>query len=222
MEIIPAIDIIDGKCVRLTLGDYSQKKEYSDVPLTVARKFEAAGLKSLHMVDLDVAKVKKIVNQKVLETIQKNTSLQVDFGGGVQSDDDIQLAFDAGAAQVTGGSIAVRDPALFENWLNKYGSGKIILGADAKNRRIAIGGWQETTGMEVIDFIVAHVEKGVRDVICTDVAKDGLLQGPLIDLYKEILRSVPGIRLIASGGVSSMKDLEELERSGVYGAIVGK
>lgn len=222
MEIIPAIDIIDGKCVRLTQGDYSQKKEYSDDPLKVARKFEAAGLKRLHLVDLDGAKAKKIVNRKVLETITKNTSLQVDFGGGVQSDHDIQLAFDAGAAQITGGSIAVRDPTLFDGWLNRYGSGKIILGADAKNRKIAIGGWQETTEMEVIDFIAAHFEKGVRYVICTDVAKDGLLQGPSVDLYKEILQAVPGIKLIASGGVSSMKDLEELEKSGVYGAIVGK
>src|SRR5690554_4316736 len=144
MEIIPAIDIIDGKCVRLTQGDYSQKKEYSDDPLKVARKFEAAGLKRLHLVDLDGAKAKKIVNRKVLETITKNTSLRVDFGGGVQSDHDIQLAFDAGAAQITGGSIAVRDPTLFDGWLNRYGSGKIILGADAKNRKIAIGGWQET------------------------------------------------------------------------------
>ena len=222
MEIIPAIDIIDGNCVRLTQGDYSRKKEYSSDPLEVARKFEAAGLKRLHLVDLDGAKAKTIVNRRVLDTITKNTSLKVDFGGGVQSDHDIEVAFDSGAAQVTGGSIAVRNPELFEGWLKKYGSGKIILGADAKNRKIAIGGWEETTGMEVIDFILTYFEKGVRYVICTDVAKDGLLQGPSVELYKEILQAAPGIRLIASGGVSSMKDLEELEKSGVYGAIVGK
>ena len=222
MEIIPAIDIIDGKCVRLTQGDYSQKTEYSSNPLEVARKFEDAGLNRLHLVDLDGAKAKKIVNRRVLDTIAKNTSLKVDFGGGVQSDHDIEIAFEAGAAQVTGGSIAVRDPELFEGWLTKYGSEKIILGADAKNRKIAIGGWEETTGMEVIDFIRAYFEKGIRYVICTDVAKDGLLQGPSVELYKEILQAVPGIRLIASGGVSSMTDLEELEKSGVYGTIVGK
>src|SRR5690554_474499 len=192
MEIIPAIDIIDGKCVRLTQGDYSQKTEYSSNPLEVARKFEDAGLNRLHLVDLDGAKAKKIVNRRVLDTIAKNTSLKVDFGGGVQSDHDIEIAFEAGAAQVTGGSIAVRDPELFEGWLTKYGSEKIILGADAKNRKIAIGGWEETTGMEVIDFIRAYFEKGIRYVICTDVAKDGLLQGPSVELYKEILQAVPG------------------------------
>ena len=222
MEIIPAIDIIDGNCVRLTQGDYSKKTEYSSNPLEVARKFEDAGLKRLHLVDLDGAKAKKIVNRRVLETITKNTSLKVDFGGGVQSDRDIEVAFASGAAQVTGGSIAVRDSESFEGWLKKYGSEKIILGADAKNRKIAIGGWEETTGMEVIDFILAYFEKGVRYVICTDVAKDGLLQGPSVELYQEILQAAPGIRLIASGGVSSLKDLEELEKAGVYGAIVGK
>lgn len=222
MEIIPAIDIIAGKCVRLTQGDYSQKKEYADDPLEVARKFEAAGIKRLHLVDLDGAKAKHIVNRQVLESIAKKTSLKVDFGGGVQSDADIQLAFDCGATQVTGGSIAVKNPDLFEDWIKVHGSEKIILGADAKNRKIAIGGWEETTTADVISFIKGYNEKGILYVICTDVAKDGLLEGPSIELYKDILEEIPGIKLIASGGVSSMKDLEELEKSGVYGTIVGK
>jgi phosphoribosylformimino-5-aminoimidazole carboxamide ribotide isomerase len=222
MEIIPAIDIIGGKCVRLTQGDYSQKKEYGDNPLDIARQFEEAGIKRLHLVDLDGAKAKKIVNKDVLQSIAQNTSLKVDFGGGVQSDEDIELAFEYGASQVTGGSIAVRDPRLFESWLNNYGSEKIILGADAKDRKIAIGGWEETTSADVISFIRNHVDKGVRYVICTDVAKDGLLQGPSVALYEDILKEIPEVKLIASGGVSSIEDLEDLQRCGVYGAIVGK
>jgi phosphoribosylformimino-5-aminoimidazole carboxamide ribotide isomerase len=190
--------------------------------LEIARKFEAAGIKRLHLVDLDGARSKHIVNRRILETIAKETSLHVDFGGGVQSDADIQLAFKCGASQVTGGSIAVKNPGLFEDWLREYGSEKIILGADAKNRKIAIGGWEETTTADVITFIRNYVEKGVLYVICTDVAKDGLLQGPSISLYKEIMEEIPGIKLIASGGVSSMEDLEELKKSGVYGTIVGK
>jgi phosphoribosylformimino-5-aminoimidazole carboxamide ribotide isomerase len=222
MEIIPAIDIIGGKCVRLTQGDYAQKKIYGDNPLEMAQQFESAGIKRLHLVDLDGARTKKIVNRQVLESISKNTSLKVDFGGGVQSDTDIQLAFDSGASQVTGGSIAVKDPELFLSWIKKYGSEKIILGADAKNRKIAIGGWEETTTADVISFIKAWAAKGIRYIICTDVAKDGLLQGPSIDLYRDILQEIPEIQLIASGGVSSIKDLEELEKCGVYGTIVGK
>ncbi|QDH79721.1 1-(5-phosphoribosyl)-5-[(5-phosphoribosylamino)methylideneamino]imidazole-4-carboxamide isomerase [Echinicola soli] len=222
MEIIPAIDIIGGKCVRLTQGDYGQKKEYADNPLEVAKKFEQAGIKRLHLVDLDGAKAKTIVNKAVLENITSNTSLKVDFGGGVQSDETIQMAFDAGASQVTGGSIAVKNPALFESWLVKHGSEKIILGADAKNRKIAISGWEETTESDVVDFIKAYHAKGARYVICTDVAKDGLLQGPSVELYKEILQEIPGVQLIASGGVAEVKDLEELEKIGVYGVIVGK
>ena len=222
MEIIPAIDIIGGKCVRLTQGDYSQKKVYGDNPLEMAQQFESAGIKRLHLVDLDGARTKKIVNQHVLESISRNTSLKIDFGGGVQSDIDIQLAFDSGASQVTGGSIAVKNPALFLSWIKKHGSEKIILGADAKNRKIAIGGWEETTTADVISFIKDWSAKGIRYIICTDVAKDGLLQGPSIDLYKDILQEVPEVQLIASGGVSSMKDLEELEKCGVYGTIVGK
>lgn len=222
MEIIPAIDIIGGKCVRLTQGDYSQKTVYGDDPLEMARGFEQAGIKRLHLVDLDGAKAKRIINKDVLQSIAQDTSLKVDFGGGVQSDEDIELAFQAGASQVTGGSVAIRNPELFESWLEKYGSEKIILGADAKDRKIAIGGWEETTTLDVISFIRSHVEKGVRYVICTDVAKDGLLQGPSVPLYEDILKEVPEIKLIASGGVSSLKDLEDLQRCGVYGAIVGK
>ncbi|GGZ25990.1 1-(5-phosphoribosyl)-5-[(5-phosphoribosylamino) methylideneamino] imidazole-4-carboxamide isomerase [Echinicola pacifica] len=222
MEIIPAIDIIGGKCVRLTQGDYEQKKEYADNPLEVAQKFESAGIRRLHLVDLDGAKAKTIVNKAVLESIAKNTSLKVDFGGGVQSDETIQMAFEAGAVQVTGGSIAVKNPDLFEGWITKHGAEKIILGADAKDRKIAISGWEETTEADVIDFIKNYVQKGISYVICTDVAKDGLLQGPSVDLYKEILQEIPGVKLIASGGVSKMEDLEDLQKIGVYGTIVGK
>ncbi|SIS72708.1 1-(5-phosphoribosyl)-5-[(5-phosphoribosylamino)methylideneamino]imidazole-4-carboxamide isomerase [Belliella pelovolcani] len=222
MYIIPAIDIIDGKCVRLTQGDYGQKKEYHDSPLEMAKRFEDAGIKRLHLVDLDGAKAKKIINKQVLQRITAGTSLQVDFGGGVQSDEDIALAFDLGAHQLTGGSIAVKNPGMFESWISTYGGEKIILGADAKDKKIAISGWEETTEVDLIDFIKDYHTKGISYVICTDVAKDGLLQGPSIDLYKEIMQEIPAIKLIASGGVSNVKDLEELQKTGVYGAIVGK
>ena len=222
MEIIPAIDIIDGKCVRLTQGDYNQKKEYSSDPTEVAKRFEDAGIKRLHLVDLDGAKAKRIINTEVLEGICKATNLHVDFGGGVQSDEDIALAFNLGAKQVTGGSIAVKNPALFSGWLTSYGGEKLILGADAKDRKIAISGWEETTEMDLIDFIKDYHSKGVQYVICTDVAKDGLLQGPSLELYKEIMQEIPEIKLIASGGVASVSDLDELNEAGVYGTIVGK
>lgn len=222
MYIIPAIDIIDGKCVRLTQGDYGQKKEYHDSPLEMAKRFEDAGIKRLHLVDLDGAKAKKIINKQVLQRITSGTSLQVDFGGGVQSDEDIALAFDLGAHQLTGGSIAVKNPSMFESWISTYGGEKIILGADAKDKKIAISGWEETTEVDLIDFIKDYHTKGISYVICTDVAKDGLLQGPSIELYKEIMQEIPAIKLIASGGVSNVKDLEELQKTGVYGAIVGK
>jgi phosphoribosylformimino-5-aminoimidazole carboxamide ribotide isomerase len=222
MYIIPAIDIIDGKCVRLTQGDYGQKKEYHDSPLEMAKRFEDAGIKRLHLVDLDGAKAKKIINKQVLQRITAGTSLQVDFGGGVQSDEDIALAFDLGAHQLTGGSIAVKNPSMFESWISTYGGEKIILGADAKDKKIAISGWEETTEVDLIDFIKDYHTKGISYVICTDVAKDGLLQGPSIELYKEIMQEIPAIKLIASGGVSNVKDLEELQKTGVYGAIVGK
>lgn len=222
MFIIPAIDLIGGKCVRLSQGDYSSKKEYHDDPLEMAKRFEGAGISRLHLVDLDGAKAKKIINADVLERICAGTSLHVDFGGGIQADEEIEKAFALGAKQVTGGSIAVKNPVLFEAWITKYGSDKIILGADAKNKKIAVGGWEETTSVDLIPFIQSYFDKGIRYVICTDVAKDGLLQGPSVELYQEILQEIPELKLIASGGVSSVKDLEELEKVGVYGAIVGK
>lgn len=222
MEIIPAIDLIGGKCVRLSQGDYSSKKEYHDDPLEMAKRFESAGIRRLHLVDLDGAKAKKIVNGEVLQRISAETSLHVDFGGGIQSDGEIEKAFALGAGQVTGGSIAVKNAPLFEAWIIRYGPDKIILGADAKGRKIAIGGWEETTSVDLIPFIKNYVAKGISYVICTDVAKDGLLQGPAVELYQDILKEVPSVKLIASGGVSSVKDLEELEKTGVYGAIVGK
>jgi phosphoribosylformimino-5-aminoimidazole carboxamide ribotide isomerase len=222
MYIIPAIDLIGGKCVRLSQGDYSSKKEYHDDPLEMAKRFEGVGIQRLHLVDLDGAKAKKIVNAEVLERICAGTSLQVDFGGGIQADEEIEKAFALGAKQVTGGSIAVKNATLFQAWISKYGSEKIILGADAKNKKIAVGGWEETTSVDLIPFIKDYVAKGISYVICTDVAKDGLLQGPSTDLYKEILQEIPGVKLIASGGVSSVADLEELEKIGVYGTIVGK
>ncbi len=222
MQIIPAIDLIGGKCVRLSQGDYSSKKEYHDDPLEMAKRFEGAGIQRLHLVDLDGAKAKKIVNADVLQRISSGTSLRVDFGGGIQADEEIEKAFALGARQVTGGSIAVRNPDLFRSWIKRYGAEKIILGADAKDRKIAVGGWEETTSVDLIPFVKDYVARGIRYVICTDVAKDGLLQGPSVDLYREILQEIPGLQLIASGGVSSVKDLEELEKIGVYGTIVGK
>jgi phosphoribosylformimino-5-aminoimidazole carboxamide ribotide isomerase len=220
--IIPAIDIIDGKCVRLTKGDFSQKKEYNEKPLEVALQFEDAGLTRLHLVDLDGARQKKIVNYKVLELIASKTKLHIDFGGGIQSDEDIKVAFESGAAQITGGSIAVKNPDLFENWLKNYGSEKIILGADCKNEKIAVAGWEEGTSLWVYDFIEKYFEKGIQYVISTDVAKDGLLQHPNFDLYKNIQEKTPNVKLIASGGVTDMSDLEKLSEMKLYGVIIGK
>lgn len=221
-QIIPAIDIIDGKCVRLTQGDYSQKKTYNENPLEVAKMFEGAGIKRLHLVDLDGAKQKKIINAKVLETIASKTNLHIDFGGGVQSDIDIKLAFDCGAKQVTGGSIAVKNPELFESWIKAYGSEAIILGADARQEKIAVSGWEEETSVWVYDFVGEWIQKGIQYTISTDVAKDGLLQGPSVDLYKKMQEQFPDLKVIASGGVSSMQDLEELAELNIFGVIVGK
>lgn len=222
LQIIPAIDIIEGKCVRLTQGDYSQKKTYNENPLEVAKMFEDAGIKRLHLVDLDGAKQKKIINAKVLETIASKTSLHIDFGGGVQSDTDIKLAFDCGARQITGGSIAVKNPELFESWIKTYGSQTIILGADAKGEKIAVGGWEEETSVWVYDFVDEWIQKGIQYTISTDVAKDGLLQGPSVDLYKKMQDQFPELKVIASGGVSSMQDLEDLAELNIFGVIVGK
>lgn len=222
IQIIPAIDLIEGKCVRLTQGDYGQKKIYNENPLEVALQFEDAGLKRLHLVDLDGAKAKKVVNWKVLERIASKTSLRVDFGGGVQSDDDLKIAFESGAKQVTGGSIAVKQPDLFEHWLKTYGGEKIILGADAKNEKIAVSGWEEGTSIWVYDFVEEYVEKGVQYTISTDVAKDGLLQGPSFDLYKNLQDKCPDLNIIASGGIAGIEDVEKLAEMNIYGVIIGK
>ena len=222
MHVIPAIDLIGGKCVRLSQGDYSRKTDYHEDPLEMAKRFEGAGLTRLHLVDLDGAKAKKIVNGLVLQRICSGTQLAVDFGGGIQAQEELEKAFALGARQVTGGSIAVRNPSLFESWLEAFGADRIILGADAKDKKIAVGGWEETTALELIPFIQGFYQKGIREVICTDVAKDGLLQGPSFGLYAEILQELPELKLIASGGVSCLKDLEELQKIGVYGTILGK
>lgn len=221
MRIIPAIDIIDGKCVRLTKGDYSTKKVYNENPLEVAKAFEAHGIKYLHLVDLDGAKSKHIVNYKILEQLATQTSLHIDFGGGLKTDKDLKIAFDCGAIQVTGGSIAANNPEQFLKWLERYGSDKIILGADCKDRKISTHGWQETSELDVIDFIKNYYTKNIKYVICTDIAKDGMLQGTSNDLYKEILAEVP-IKLIASGGVSSMNDIHKLKDIDCEGVIIGK
>ncbi|KOF04467.1 1-(5-phosphoribosyl)-5-[(5-phosphoribosylamino)methylideneamino] imidazole-4-carboxamide isomerase [Roseivirga seohaensis subsp. aquiponti] len=222
MHIIPAIDIIDGKCVRLTQGDYAQKTEYASDPLIVAQKFEAAGIKRLHVVDLDGAKASKIVNEPTLKRIASNTSLHVDFGGGVKSDEAIDMAFAAGAAQITAGSIAVNNKPLVLSWLKKYGTSKIILGADVHHNEVRINGWQEGSGMNIFDFLEDYVSAGIEYVICTDVSKDGLLQGPSFDLYDDILKRYPKLKLIASGGVAELDDLKKLEQAGMFGTIVGK
>lgn len=222
IEIVPAIDIIDGKCVRLSQGDYNEKKVYNEDPLEVAKMFEDHGIRRLHLVDLDGAKAKHIVNHAVLERIASNTSLVIDFGGGVQSDYDIEMAFNSGASMVTGGSIAVRDKELFSCWLQKFGNERIILGADCKDHKIAVSGWQESTSLDITDFIKEYKEKGISKVVCTDISKDGMLQGPSIDLYEEILSIFPDLYLIASGGVSCMQDILDLEKAGVPAVIIGK
>ena len=221
MHIIPAIDIIEGKAVRLTQGDYRQKKEYNARPLEVAQQFEDAGLTRLHLVDLDGAKEKRIINWKVLELIASKTSLHVDFGGGVQSDEDLQIVFECGAKQVTGGSVAVKQPDVLERWLSRHGADKIILGADAKNEKIAVSGWEEGTDVWIYDFVEKWVEKGIQYVISTDVAKDGLLQGPSFDLYRNLQDRFPDLSIIASGGVSNMDDIEMLADMDLFGVIVG-
>jgi phosphoribosylformimino-5-aminoimidazole carboxamide ribotide isomerase len=222
MEIIPAIDIIDGKCVRLTQGDYAQKKIYNEFPLEVAMEFEDAGLKRLHLVDLDGAKAGKVKNWKVLETVASKTGLVVDFGGGIKTAQDVDIVFDSGAALATVGSIAVKDGPLFVSWLEEYGASRFFLGADVKNEKITIGGWLETTDRWVYDFIEEYTRKGVTQLFCTDVSKDGLLQGPALELYATIVDKFPALHFVASGGVSGMDDLLRLEEIGCKGAIIGK
>jgi phosphoribosylformimino-5-aminoimidazole carboxamide ribotide isomerase len=222
ITIIPAIDLIDAKCVRLSQGDYNQKTVYNENPLEVAKMFEDAGITRLHLVDLDGAKAKHIVNQKVLETIASKTKLVIDFGGGLKSDEDLRIAFESGASMVTGGSIAVKDRETFLHWIETYGAEKIILGADAKDKMIAVSGWQEVSELPIFDFIESYTSKGIQKVISTDIARDGMLTGPSIDLYKEIMDKFPTLELIASGGIATMKDIYELDKMGVPGVITGK
>jgi phosphoribosylformimino-5-aminoimidazole carboxamide ribotide isomerase len=221
MKIIPAIDIINGKCVRLSQGDYASQKIYNENPLEVAKSFEDSGIKFLHLVDLDGAKSKKIINHRVLYNIANQTNLKIDFGGGLQSDNDLKIAFENGASQITGGSIAVSNPILFSQWILKYGADKIILGADCKNRKIAIHGWMNESEIDIIDFIKNYESKGIQNVISTDVSKDGMLQGTSNELYIDIMLQTK-IKLIASGGVSSINDLQILKEIGCEGVIIGK
>lgn len=222
MELIPAIDIIDGKCVRLTQGDYQQKKIYNEKPLEVAKQFEDAGLKRLHLVDLDGAKSGMVKNWKVLETLAGKTSLVIDFGGGIKTRKDVEIVFGSGASLATVGSIAVKSEQEFTSWFPQFGAQKFLLGADVKNEKLAVAGWQETTDTWVYDFIENYFQKGIRQVFCTDISKDGKLEGPAVELYKNIVSKFPSLYFIASGGVSSMQDLEDLQEAGCKGAIIGK
>ncbi len=221
IELIPAIDIIDGRCVRLTKGDYEQKTEYGN-PLEMARQFAAIGYKRLHVVDLDGAKSRHIVNCPVLRSITTETSLTIDFGGGIKTDDDIEKAFEAGASMVTIGSVAVTNPQLFERWLEKYGPERIILGADVRKGRISINGWKEDSTEELLTFLKRYVSMGVSKVLCTEISKDGTLSGPAIGLYKEVMAAYPQLHLIASGGVSSMDDIMQLNAAGIPAVVFGK
>jgi phosphoribosylformimino-5-aminoimidazole carboxamide ribotide isomerase len=222
MEIIPAIDIIDGKCVRLTQGDYGQKKIYNEHPLEVAKQFEDVGLQRLHLVDLDGAKNGAVKNWKVLETLASKTSLIIDFGGGIKKEEDVKIVFNSGAALATVGSLAVKNEEEFVKWLLIFGADKFLLGADVKDEKIAVSGWLETTDIWIYDFIESYIQQGIQQVFCTDVSKDGMLAGPSFDLYKRIIEKFPKLYFIASGGVSSVTDLEQLKEIGCKGAIVGK
>ena len=222
IELIPAIDLIDGKCVRLTLGDYSKKTVYHDDPVAIAQEFEHQGIRRLHVVDLDGAKSHHIVNGPVLRAITSSTQLVVDFGGGIKSDADIEQAFAQGASMVTIGSVAVTNPTLFKSWLCRYGADRIILGADVRDGQISINGWMESGGVDLIPFLDKYVRAGVRHVLCTDISRDGMLSGPSISLYREILHHYPTLHLIASGGVSSVEDIRALERAGVPSVVFGK
>ena len=226
MRIIPAIDIIDGKCVRLTKGDYNTKKIYNENPLEVAKEFEAAGIQYLHVVDLDGAKASQIINYKVLEEIASKTNLKIDFGGGLKADKDLEIAFNSGANQITGGSIAVKNPIIFESWIAKFGAEKIILGADfypdTKGGKIATNGWQEKSELVLIPFIQSYQKKGIHYLICTDISKDGMLQGPSFDIYSEILSETTNLKLIASGGISTFDEIPKLAAIGCEGVIIGK
>jgi len=222
MDIIPAIDLIDGKCVRLSQGDYNSKKIYNENPLEVAQAFEAHGIEHLHLVDLDGAKAAHIVNHKTLERLATRTRLKIDFGGGLKSDDDVRIAFESGAAQITGGSIAVKNPTVFESWLQRYGTQKIILGADVRDEKVATNGWIETSDKDLFEFVSGYMQKGVQRVICTDISKDGMLAGPSFSLYQKMIEQLPGIDLVASGGISTLEELPKLKTLGCAGVIIGK
>lgn len=222
MRIIPAIDIIDGKCVRLTKGDYATTKMYNENPLEVAKAFENSGIEYLHLVDLDGAKSSGIVNHSILERIATKTNLKIDFGGGLKSDEDVRIAFECGANQITGGSIAIKQPEVFEKWIKHFGSDKIILGADVNHGKIAVSGWQEESSEALLPFIQKYQAKGIEYVICTDISKDGMLEGPGFDLYTQILKHTPNLKLIASGGISKMDELPQLAELGCEGVIIGK
>ena len=222
MEIIPAIDLIDGKCVRLTEGDYTQKKVYNEDPLEVAKEFEAHGIRRLHLVDLDGARAQHIVNHKVLERIATHTNLLIDFGGGLKSDEDVRIAFESGARQVTGGTVAVKNPELFLGWLERYGPERLILGADVKDGKVAVSGWQEQSELELFAFLEGYLQKGISYSICTDISKDGRLEGSALELYKSLIARFPELKLIASGGVTTIDEVHALREAGCYGAIIGK
>lgn len=222
IELIPAIDIIDGKCVRLTKGDYGQKKVYNDDPVAQAKEFEKLGMKRLHVVDLDGAKAKHVVNVDVLRGITAATGLKVDFGGGIKSDDDIEKAFAASASLVTIGSIAVSQPDTFMRWLDRYGADKVILGADVRNGLVSINGWKEDTSEKLLPFLARYVKAGVKNVLCTEISRDGTLSGPSTDLYREVMEAFPGIHLIASGGVGRNEDIIELDEAGIPAVVFGK
>jgi phosphoribosylformimino-5-aminoimidazole carboxamide ribotide isomerase len=224
MRIIPAIDIIDGKCVRLTQGNYQTKKTYHDNPVEMAKLFQDHGVRYLHLVDLDGARSSQIVNYRILEQIATKTKLKIDFGGGLKSDADLKIAFESGASQITGGTIAVKNKELFLTWIEKYGSDRIILGSDVQNGMIAVSGWEESTSHDLIPFIVAYLKMGIRYTICTDTALDGMLEGPSVSLYREILESTQDFKpaLIASGGIRNTDDLNQLKEIGCEGAIIGK
>lgn len=222
IELIPAIDVIDGKCVRLSQGDYQSKKVYNENPVEVAKMFEAHGIHRLHVVDLDGAASKHVVNYKVLEALAGQTSLAIDFGGGIKSDEDLHIAFESGAQMVTLGSIAVKEPDTFNRWMEVYGSERIILGADAKDGKIAVNGWLECSRLELMPFLDDYIKKGVAKVLCTDISRDGMLNGPSLDLYKQIMEEHPDLHLIASGGISGMKDIKALNEAGIPAVVFGK
>ncbi|MCC8132847.1 MAG: 1-(5-phosphoribosyl)-5-[(5-phosphoribosylamino)methylideneamino]imidazole-4-carboxamide isomerase [Tannerellaceae bacterium] len=222
IELIPAIDIIEGKCVRLTQGDYSTRKVYNEDPLEIAKMFEDYGIRRLHVVDLDGARAGHIINYRVLERLAIRTGLVIDFGGGLKQDSDLRTAFESGAQMVTGGSIAVKDPDVFSSWISTFGNDKIILGADAKDRKIAVSGWEETTEADLFTFIEDYCNKGITKVISTDISRDGMLQGPAVELYQEMHTTFPELYIIASGGVSSIEDIEKLNEGGIPGVIFGK